>query len=73
MNCDTMMLAELIRGYPDGIRTKDNSGCLPLHWAVNQDEVNIKVVEMLLETHVEGSKVMSDAGERPLSTPLGPS
>ena len=37
--------------YPEAASVPDNAGYLPLHWAVNNDDVNMSIIKSLLKTY----------------------
>ena len=59
------VLHALVSAFPDGLRTKDSQGRLPLLWAARYNS-SLRVLAYLLEEYPQGACVTSDDGALPL-------
>lgn len=59
LGSDTRIVQFLLEKYPAAAGVVDNSGYLPLHWAVNQDSPCIPVYKLLLAAYPQGVSIVS--------------
>lgn len=58
--------------YPDGIRTGDHNGYLPLHHAVNAQEASMELIQYLIDRCPEGIRVADRDESLPLHVACSP-